>query len=82
LQLEGTFGLIKTDPIQVEFLSGIRVLARVAWSLGAQTGIAFFEPLPADHPALIALLRRASTHLSENVTMSLAAGNQQKHPER
>ena len=44
LQLEGTFGLIKTDHIQIEFISGARVPARVAWSLGAQTGVVFSEP--------------------------------------
>ena len=82
LQLEGTFGLIKTDSIQIEFFSGIRVFARVAWSLGAQTGIVFFEPLPADHPALIELLRRANTHLSENAIGALTTDNEQKRPER
>jgi hypothetical protein len=58
LQLEGTFGLIKTDLVQIEFISGIRVPGRVAWSLGAQTGIVFFELLPTEHPALIELSRR------------------------
>jgi hypothetical protein len=82
LQLEGTFGLIKTDPIQIEFISGIRVQGRVAWSLGAQTGIVFFEPLPADHPALIELLRRAATRLSKDVILALATDNEQKWPER
>ena len=82
LQLEGTFGLIKTDPIQIEFFSGIRVLGRVAWSLGAQTGIVFFEPLPAGHPALVELLRRASTHLSNNVVVALATDTEQKRPAR
>ena len=63
LQLEGTFGLIKTDLIQIELISGIRVPGRVAWSLGAQTGIVFFEPLPTGHPALIELSRRAGAPL-------------------
>ena len=59
LQLTGTFGLIKPDQVEIEFISGIRVPAFVAWSLGAQTGIAYTEPLPIDHPALIDLARRA-----------------------
>ena len=59
LQLEGTFGLVKQDPIQVELVSGVRVMARVAWSLGSHTGIVFPEPLPASHPAMLELARRA-----------------------
>ena len=59
LQLAGTFGLIKPDQVEIEFISGVRVPAYVAWSLGAQTGIAYTEPLPIDHPALIDLARRA-----------------------
>jgi len=61
LQLEGTFGLIKTDAIQIEFISGCRVYGRVAWSLGTQTGIVFSKPLPTGHPALIELARRTNT---------------------
>ena len=82
LQLEGTFGLIETDAIQIELISGIRVSGRVAWSFGAQTGIVFFEPLPTDHPALLELLRRAVTHLSENATSALATDNGQQRPGR
>ena len=59
LRLEGTFGLIQTDHVQIELMSGTRVAGRVAWSVGAQTGIIFSDPLPADHPALIELSRRA-----------------------
>ena len=59
LQLEGTFGLIKQDPIQVELISGVRVQAKVAWSLGSPTGIVFPEPLPSSHPAMVELARRA-----------------------
>ena len=59
LRLEGTFGLINRDPIEVELISGTRIHGRVAWSLGSQTGIAFPEPLPTSHPALIELSRRA-----------------------
>jgi hypothetical protein len=63
LRLEGTFGLIKTDPIQIEFISGARVPGRVSWSLGAQTGVLFAEPLQTGHPALTELARRAENHL-------------------
>jgi PilZ domain-containing protein len=51
LRLEGTFGLIKHDPIQVELITGTRVLGKVASSLGAHTGMIFHEPLPPSHPA-------------------------------
>ena len=59
LQLEGTFGLIRQDPIQIELISGVRVSGKVAWSLGAHTGIVFPEPLPPTHPAIVELARRA-----------------------
>jgi hypothetical protein len=65
LQLEGTFGLTTHDPIQVELISGVRICAKVAWSLGAQTGIVFPEPLPPEHPAIIELARRARKPLVE-----------------
>jgi len=58
LQLEGTFGLIKRDTVQVELISGVRISANVAWSLGTHTGIVFSEPLPASHPAMLELDRR------------------------
>jgi hypothetical protein len=76
LQLNGTFGLINSDPIQIEFMSGIRVLGRVAWSLGAQTGIDFFEPLTPEHPALIELFRQAGAYLSRNVIVTPATNEQ------
>lgn len=82
LQLEGTFGLIKTDPIQIEFFSGVRVSGRVAWSLGAQTGIVFAEPLAADHPALIELFRRAGAALSKVVIVTLTTDNEQERPDK
>jgi len=59
LQLEGTFGLIKTDPIQIELISGARLPGRVAWSLGTQTGVVFSETLPSSHPAMVELSRRS-----------------------
>jgi hypothetical protein len=67
LQLEGTFGLVKRDTIQVEFISGIRLAGQVAWSLGTHTGVAFPAPLALEHPAIVDLSRRANikrTHLS------------------
>jgi len=63
LRLEGTYGLIKRDLIEIELISGPRIPCRVAWSLGGQTGIVFSEPLPTSHPALIALSRRADRQL-------------------
>ena len=53
LQLEGTLGLIKRDPLEVELISGTRIPGQVAWSLGYQTGIAFSEPLATSHSAFI-----------------------------
>jgi len=64
LMLEGTFGLIKHDAIQVELITGTRVLGKVAWSLGAHTGMIFHEPLQPSHPAIVELERRARRALS------------------
>ena len=58
LQLEGTFGLLKRDPVEVELISGTRVPGQGAWSLGAHTGVTFGGVLPTNHPALIELARR------------------------
>jgi hypothetical protein len=82
LRLDGTFGRIKTDPIEIESISGVRVPGRVAWSLGAQTGMIFLGPLPRDHPALVELFHRAGTHRSSNVIVALPTDNQQKRPEK
>ncbi len=60
LLLQGTFGLMKRDPVQVELLSGTRVQGRLAWSLGAQTGVVFPEALTPTHPAMIELTRKAT----------------------
>jgi hypothetical protein len=60
LRLEGTFGLLKRDAVHVELISGIRISAKVAWSLGAQTGLVFAEPLSSTHPGLAQLARRAA----------------------
>ena len=59
LQLEGTFGLIPTDPVQIELASGLRVAGKVEWSLGGQTGVVFSELLESSHPAMLELVGRA-----------------------
>jgi hypothetical protein len=60
LLLDGTFGLIEKDAIDIELLSGLRITARVVWSLGRRTGVAFAEPLAEEHPLLAELSRRAA----------------------
>jgi len=59
LQLEGTFGLIPTDLVLIELVSGIRLPGKVEWSLGGQTGIVFSERLESSHPAIVELARKA-----------------------
>jgi hypothetical protein len=59
LQLEGTFGLIPTDLVEIELVSGVRVPGRVEWSLGGQTGVVFSERLDTSHPAMVELARKA-----------------------
>jgi hypothetical protein len=59
LQLEGTFGLIPTDRVEIELMSGDRLPGKVEWSLGGQTGVVFFEPLDASHAAMAELARSA-----------------------
>jgi len=58
LQLEGTFGLIPTDRVQIELMSGARLPGKVEWSLGGQTGVVFSEGLDAAHPAMQELGRK------------------------
>jgi hypothetical protein len=55
MQLEGTFGLIPSDAVLVELLSGVRVPGKVEWSLGGQTGVVFSERLETSHPAMVEL---------------------------
>jgi hypothetical protein len=64
LLLSGTFGLINQDPVEVELISGVRICGRVAWSLGAYTGIAFSEKLEDTHPVMLELARRAHKPLA------------------
>jgi hypothetical protein len=69
LLLSGTFGRINQDPVEVELLSGLRICGRIAWSLGAYTGIAFSEKLEDKHPAIIELARRARKSLAAEATV-------------
>jgi hypothetical protein len=59
LQLQGTFGVGPGDDMVVELLSGHRLEAKTAWSLGSRVGVRFLQPLTAEHPALAVLLRAA-----------------------
>jgi len=55
VQVRGTFGLHKADPVEIELMSGTRLPGRVAWSLGDRTGIEFLEPLDDSHPGMLEL---------------------------
>ena len=57
LQLQGAFGVAPGDQIEIELLSGHRLAAKVAWSLGSRIGAAFTPALAADSPGLVALQR-------------------------
>jgi PilZ domain len=59
LQLEGTFGLIPSDRVEIELMSGARLPGKVEWSLGGQTGVVFPERLEDLHPAMEELARSA-----------------------
>jgi hypothetical protein len=59
LQLDGTFGLVRRDVVELQLISGRRLSGQVAWSVGRQTGIVFSEPLHGNHPAMIELLQRS-----------------------
>jgi hypothetical protein len=71
LQLQGTFGLIPTDRVEIELKSGVRVPGKVEGSLGGQTGVVFAEPLNASHPALTELAH--STRQRSQAAVSLAS---------
>ncbi len=58
LRLEGTFGLIPTDVVEIELTTGVRVPGKVEWSLGGQTGVVFTEDLPASHQAIEEVARK------------------------
>jgi hypothetical protein len=67
LQLEGTFGLIQSDLVVIELISGLRVPGKVGWSLGGQTGIVFSEPLEPSHPAMVELAGKTAGGLGHRV---------------
>lgn len=60
LQLQGCFGAGVGDEIAVEFLSGQRIAAKVAWSVGSRLGVRFLQPLSESHPAVAVLEDSAS----------------------
>jgi hypothetical protein len=60
LQLEGTFGLIRRDAVELELVSGKRLSGPVAWSLGCQTGVVFSQALPPGQSSIVELLRKPS----------------------
>jgi hypothetical protein len=72
LRLEGTFGLFKGNPVEVELMSGIRVAGQVAWSLGGKTGIVFADALTATHPAIAELARKATNVPAASPTPMMA----------
>ena len=59
LQLQGGFGVGPGDDVIVEMLSGHRLAAKAAWSLGSRIGVRFLQPLSPDHPAWSALEQAA-----------------------
>ncbi len=59
LQLQGCFGVATGDDLIVELLSGHRVAAKVAWSLGSRLGVRFLQVLEGEHPAMVALQQAA-----------------------
>jgi hypothetical protein len=60
LQLAGTFGLIPTDRVQIELMSGARLSGKVEWSLGGQTGVIFSERLDPSDSTMAELARNTS----------------------
>jgi PilZ domain len=83
LQLKGTFGLFQDDQVVIESLSGARVPGRVAWCLGARTGIAFCQPLPETHPVMSQLARSSRNVPPESMgtfNERRIGGNLRTHP--
>lgn len=60
LRLEGTFGLIPTDVVEIEVTSEVRVPGKVEWSLGGQTGVVFTERAEASHQAIEDVARKTA----------------------
>jgi hypothetical protein len=59
LQLQGAFGVATGDLVGLDPLSGHRLRAKVAWSLGSRIGARFSPPLARGTPALTVLERPA-----------------------
>jgi hypothetical protein len=59
LRLHDTFGIAAREEITVELLTGHRLLAKVAWSMGSRIGAQLVERLSPQHPALLALNQMA-----------------------
>jgi PilZ domain len=59
LQLQGGFGVGPGDDMVVELLSGHRLEAKAAWSLGSRVGVRLLQPLSPEHPALAVLMQAA-----------------------
>jgi hypothetical protein len=59
LQLEGCFGVGAYDEIAVELLSGHRLAAKVAWSMGSRLGVRFLQPLQEGDEAFAVLQQAA-----------------------
>jgi hypothetical protein len=59
LQRQGGFGVGPGDEVVVELLSGHRLAATAAWSLGSRVGVRLLQPLSAEHPALAVLQQAA-----------------------
>jgi hypothetical protein len=60
LRLEGTFGLIPTDVVEIEIASEVRVPGKVEWSLGGQTRVVFTERAEASHQAIEEVARKTA----------------------
>ena len=56
-QLQGAFGVATGDQIEIELLSGHRLAAKIAWSLGSRIGAQFTPVLASDSPGFVALQR-------------------------
>lgn len=66
LQLQGCFGVGVGEDITVELLSGDRLVAKVAWSVGSRLGVRFLQPLGADHPILQHATRRTVGNVADD----------------
>ena len=60
VQMQGAFGVTTGDQIVIELLSGHKLGAKVAWSLGSRIGAKFVLALLPDSPALLSLQSSAN----------------------